>query len=90
VFNGPEMSPSVDQIDRTFGATRPGSYDKQRQLFALNFRGLTFTFPVDLQYEPHHSHGLGSLRFPGDNAPVLSKILIYTGPYLFLHSCKRI
>lgn len=60
VFNGPEVCPSVEHIDRCFGATRPGSYDKQRQLFALNFRGLTFYFGVDLHYQPHYSHGLGN------------------------------
>lgn len=64
---------------RCFGATRPGVYDKQRQLFALHFRGLSFYFPVDLQYEPGRSHGLGSLRFPGDSSPVLAKMIIYCG-----------
>ena len=83
VFNGPELVPSVEQIDRAFGATRPGSYDKHRHLFALNFRGLTFYFPVDLQYEPHYNHGLGSLRFPGDASPVLSKMLLYSGTESF-------
>lgn len=77
-FNSPGVSPSVEQIDRCFGATRPGSYDKQRQVFALNFRGLIFYFPVDLKYEPHYSHGLGSLRF-GEATPVLSKMIIYNG-----------
>ncbi|ODN03576.1 hypothetical protein Ocin01_03102 [Orchesella cincta] len=79
VFNGPDVIPTVDQIDRCFGATRPGVYDKQRQLFALHFRGLSFYFPVDLQYEPGRSHGLGSLRFPGDSSPVLAKMIIYCG-----------
>ncbi len=79
MFNGSDVIPTVDQIDRCFGATRPGVYDKQRQLFALHFRGLSFYFPVDLQYEPGRSHGLGSLRFPGDSSPVLAKMIIYCG-----------
>jgi len=69
----------VEQIDRCFGATRPGSYDKERSLFALHFRGLSFYFPVDLQYQPHYNHGLGSIRFPGDSSPLLSRMILYFG-----------
>jgi len=80
VFNGSEVIPTVYQIDNCFGATRPGTFDKERQLFALNFRGLSFYFPVESQFEPHLSHhGLGSLRFPGEATPILSRIVIYHG-----------
>jgi hypothetical protein len=79
VFNSPKITPTVEQIDRCFGATRPGSYDMQRNLFGLNFRGLSFYFPVDSQYQPHYSHGLGSLQFPGDAVPMLSKMILYSG-----------
>jgi hypothetical protein len=79
VFNGSDVIPTVHQIDHCFGATRPGTFDKERQLFALNFRGLSFYFPVDSQFEPHYSHGLGSLRFPGESTPILSRMVIYHG-----------
>lgn len=79
MFNGPDVIPTVDQIDRCFGATHPGLFDEHRQLFALDFRGLSFYFPVDSQYEPGRSHGLGSLRFAEDYSPVLAKMIIYCG-----------
>jgi hypothetical protein len=80
VFNGSEVIPSVTQIDRTFGATHPGTFDKERALFTLNFRGLSFYFPVDSQFQPHcNTHGLGSLRFPGESTPILNRVVIYHG-----------
>ncbi|XP_063897447.1 uncharacterized protein LOC110382485 isoform X1 [Helicoverpa armigera] len=50
-FNSPEISPSIEQVEHCFGATHPGLYDSQRHLFALNFRGLSFYFPVDSKFE---------------------------------------
>ncbi|KAI8432652.1 hypothetical protein MSG28_013627 [Choristoneura fumiferana] len=38
-------------VEHCFGATHPGLYDSQRHLFALNFRGLSFYFPVDSKFE---------------------------------------
>lgn len=50
-FNSPEITPSIEQVEHCFGATHPGLYDSQRHLFALNFRGLSFYFPVDSKFE---------------------------------------
>ncbi|KAH9629107.1 hypothetical protein HF086_008556, partial [Spodoptera exigua] len=52
-FNSPEISPSIEQVEHCFGATHPGLYDSQRHLFALNFRGLSFYFPVDSKFEKY-------------------------------------
>jgi len=51
VFNSHETIPTVEQIENSFGATHPGMYDSAKQLFVLNFRGLTFYFPVDSKYQ---------------------------------------
>lgn len=78
-FNSPEITPSIEQVEHCFGATHPGLYDSQRHLFALNFRGLSFYFPVDSKFEPGYAHGLGSLQFPNGGSPVVSRTTIYHG-----------
>ncbi|CAH2057097.1 unnamed protein product, partial [Iphiclides podalirius] len=78
-FNSPEITPSIEQVEHCFGATHPGLYDSQRHLFALNFRGLSFYFPVDSKFEPGYAHGLGSLQFPNGGSPVVSRTTIYYG-----------
>jgi Uncharacterised protein family (UPF0183) len=50
-FSSQEIVPTVEQIENSFGATHPGMYDSGKQLFVLNFRGLTFYFPVDSKYQ---------------------------------------
>lgn len=50
MFNSPEVVPSIEQIEHSFGATHPGVYDKERNIFQLNFRGLSFSFPVDSKF----------------------------------------
>ncbi|XP_055374330.1 PHAF1 protein CG7083 [Condylostylus longicornis] len=78
-FNSPEVVPSIEQIEHSFGATHPGVYDAAKQLFALHFRGLSFFFPVDSKLHPGYAHGLGSLIFPSGASPVVSKMSIYSG-----------
>ncbi|KAJ2941401.1 hypothetical protein O0L34_g3609 [Tuta absoluta] len=78
-FNSEEITPSIEQIEHCFGATHPGLYDSQRHLFALNFRGLSFYFPVDSKFEPGYAHGLGSLQFPNGGSPVVARTTIYYG-----------
>ena len=39
MFNCPDVSPTIEQIDQSFGATRPGVYDEERRRFTLTFRG---------------------------------------------------
>lgn len=51
VFNSPEVIPTIDQIEHSFGATHPGVYDKEKQIFQLNFRGLSFSFPVESKFQ---------------------------------------
>lgn len=78
-FNSPEVAPSIEQIEHSFGATHPGVYDAAKQLFALHFRGLSFYFPVDSKLQPGYAHGLGSLHFANGASPVVSKMAIYSG-----------
>lgn len=78
-FNSPEVAPSIEQIEHSFGATHPGVFDAAKHLFALHFRGLSFYFPVDSKLQPGYAHGLGSLHFPNGASPVVSKMALYCG-----------
>lgn len=78
-FNSPEVLPSIEQIERSFGATHPGVLDTEKQLFVLNFRGLSFCFPVESKFQPGYAHGLGSLQFPSGSSPVVSRLSLYSG-----------
>eukprot|EP00094_Tigriopus_californicus_P011469 TCALIF_11074-PA protein Name:"Similar to CG7083 UPF0183 protein CG7083 (Drosophila melanogaster)" AED:0.05 eAED:0.05 QI:457/0.6/0.66/1/0.8/0.83/6/1112/457 len=51
LFNCPEVAPTIEQIDQTFGATHPGVYDDEKQAFTLTFRGLAFEFPADTKFQ---------------------------------------
>lgn len=58
-FNSPEVLPSIEQIEHSFGATHPGVYDSEKELFILNFRGLSFYFPVESKFQSGNTHNLG-------------------------------
>lgn len=60
-FNCPEVLPSIEQIEHSFGATHPGIFDAEKQLFALNFRGLSFYFPVESKFQTGSTHNLGTV-----------------------------
>ena len=51
MFNSSEVSPTIEQIDQTFGATHPGVYDSEKKVFTLTFRGLSFEFPAETQFQ---------------------------------------
>lgn len=74
------MLPSIEQIENSFGSTHPAVYDAAKNSFALNFRGLTFYFHVDMKMQANFaSHGLGSLHFGAGNSPVVTKMALYSG-----------
>lgn len=81
-FNSPEILPSIEQIEHSFGATHPGVYDSEKQLFMLNFRGLSFYFPVESKFQTGSTHNLGSLHFPQGSSPIVSRMAVYSGPNL--------
>jgi len=78
-FNTPQVRPTIEQIDQSFGATHPGVYIADKKLFVLNFRGLSFDFSINSKYEPKYAHGLGSLQFPNGLSPVVARMCIYAG-----------
>ena len=39
-----KVTPTLSQIDSSFGATHPGEYCSKTNEFILTFRGLAFTF----------------------------------------------
>lgn len=79
MFNSSDVIPTIDQIDHSFGATHPGIYDPDKRIFTLNFRGLSFTFPVEQASEPRYVRGLGSLQFTNGASPIASKMFIFSG-----------
>lgn len=82
VFNCPEVSPTIEQVDQTFGATHPGVYDEEKQVFTLTFRGLSFEFPAETQFQPKYGgirQELGRLQFPPGESPRVSRMYIYCG-----------
>ncbi|XP_033626369.1 UPF0183 protein C16orf70 homolog [Asterias rubens] len=82
-FSSPLVQPTIEQVDSSFGATKPAVYDSQQQLFSINFRGLSFLFPIaeDAKFEPS-VHGLGSIPLPSKNSVLVSRIYLYTGSSL--------
>ncbi len=82
LFNCPEVAPTIEQIDQTFGATHPGEFDEERHVFTLTFRGLSFEFPADTQFQPSYAgirKKLGRLQFPPGESPRVSRMCIYAG-----------
>merc|ERR1719233_822012 len=85
MFNCPDVSPTIEQIDQSFGATRPGVYDEERRRFTLTFRGLAFEFPAETKFQPSYGGSrreLGRLQFPPGQSPTVSHMSIYSGPSL--------
>ncbi|KAK9890962.1 hypothetical protein WA026_013300 [Henosepilachna vigintioctopunctata] len=78
-FNSPEVLPTLEQIEHSFGATLPGEYDAEKQLYVMNFRGVAFHFPVVSKFQTGNNHELGSLQFPSGCTPVASRMLVYIG-----------
>ena len=71
VFNSSEVSPTIEQIDQTFGATHPGVYDSDKKVFTLTFRGLSFEFPAETQFQVLHYHSQKS------NLDFTKKLLLF-------------
>ncbi|CAB4061552.1 unnamed protein product [Lepeophtheirus salmonis] len=73
LFNCPEVTPTIEQIDQSFGATHPGVYDDEKKFFTLTFRGLSFEFPAGTEFQPSSYGGirreLGRLQFPVGESP---------------------
>lgn len=78
-FNSPQLQPSLHQIDQSFGATHPGQFDPNLQLFVLSFRGLTFFFPVDQKYETIFNNPgyQQNLTYPSGFSPIVSKMCVH-------------
>ncbi|XP_022907928.1 PHAF1 protein CG7083 [Onthophagus taurus] len=81
-FNSPEVLPSIEQIEHSFGATHPGLYDSEKQIFVLNFRGLAFYFSVESKFQTGSTHNIefpDSLHFQPGNSPLVTRMVIYSG-----------
>lgn len=58
LFNAPEVMPTIQQVEHTFGATHPGVFDAEKQTFTLNFRGISFCFNVDSKFQVYNPFSL--------------------------------
>jgi len=76
-FNSPQVAPTIQQIDQSFGATHPAQFDDKHHMGVLSFRGITFLFPVEEEYEANCGQTLRSL--PNSPTPTVAKMSIYTG-----------
>jgi len=84
-FNCPDVSPTIEQIDQSFGATRPGVLDEEKKIFTLTFRGLAFEFPAETKFQPSYAGSrreLGKLQFAPGESPCVSHMAIYAGQSL--------
>lgn len=48
-FNSPEVLPSIEQIEHSFGATHPGVYDSDKQVLfviILSYKNLNFDLVI--------------------------------------------
>ncbi|XP_068990235.1 PHAF1 protein CG7083 isoform X3 [Neodiprion pinetum] len=76
---GMHFSQSVAIIQSQVGIIRGVQVLYSDTVFVLNFRGLSFYFPIDSKFQPGYAHGLGSLRFSNGASPLVAKTAIYVG-----------
>lgn len=79
-FSSPSVQPTIQRIDRCFGATHPAEYNADKSIFFLHFRGLSFQFKVDSKYETKHIEKFGTIEYPTHSAPVVTNLVIFSGP----------
>uniref|UniRef100_A0A3B5MBC4 Phagosome assembly factor 1 n=1 Tax=Xiphophorus couchianus TaxID=32473 RepID=A0A3B5MBC4_9TELE len=78
-FNSQAITPTIEQIDQSFGATHPGVYNAAEQLFHLNFRGLSFSFQLD-SWNEAPKYEVRMDRFPSiPHGAMVKRMHIYTG-----------
>ncbi|XP_077517216.1 phagosome assembly factor 1 isoform X2 [Amblyomma americanum] len=79
-FCSPEVLPTRQQIDDCFGATHPGEYDANQQMFVLHFRGLSFSFLADPKCKLDTALGSSPTgQLPNGSSPLVSRMAIYYG-----------
>ncbi|XP_014290960.1 PHAF1 protein CG7083 isoform X1 [Halyomorpha halys] len=60
VFNSEEVYPTMEQIEHSFGATLPGLYNPNSEMYVVYFRGVSFYFPASKYQSPTGHRPLGS------------------------------
>uniref|UniRef100_A0A7C9D597 Uncharacterized protein n=1 Tax=Opuntia streptacantha TaxID=393608 RepID=A0A7C9D597_OPUST len=66
-------------VYQLFGPTYPGTYDKDRGVYYLFYPGLSFAFPIPVQYADCCNDGAAELplEFPDGTTPVTCRVCIY-------------
>ncbi|KAF6023009.1 C16orf70 [Bugula neritina] len=82
-FNSPTVSPTIEQINQSFGSTTPCTeiFDENKQRFVMNFRGLAFFFSADdAQTHPEGGARSGYRRLSSPSGIIkVTKLQIYHG-----------
>ncbi|KAL0208518.1 hypothetical protein P9112_011105 [Eukaryota sp. TZLM1-RC] len=78
-FMGPSLPPRLNFLYEVFGATTPGIYDAESQLFKLRYPCMEFHFPIANQYQKYFEKSNLNIRvdYPDGAAPVASKMKFF-------------
>ncbi|KAE8707117.1 UPF0183 protein [Hibiscus syriacus] len=79
LIGGPSTLATFVAVYALFGPTYPGTYDKDRGIYALFYPGLSFAFPIPSQYSDccHDGEAELPLEFPDGTTPVTCRVSIY-------------
>lgn len=79
IIGGPSVLATFVAVYALFGPTFPGIYDKDRGVYTLFYPGLSFAFPIPLQYMGCCNDGEAELplEFPDGTTPVTCRVSIY-------------
>ncbi|XP_065197440.1 PHAF1 protein CG7083-like [Sycon ciliatum] len=79
----PQVTPTLSHISHVFGPTNPFVIKSEngRPILVMTFRGLCFIFPVDRTNDPQRQSedGLNVVSYAQETAPVLSKMVVFSG-----------
>ncbi|CAO2828053.1 unnamed protein product [Amaranthus hypochondriacus] len=80
LIGGPSTLATFVEVYKLFGPTFLGIYDKERGIYNLFYRGLSFAFPIPVQYTECCNDGAElPLEFPDGTTPVACRVCIYDG-----------
>eukprot|EP01018_Ginkgo_biloba_P021011 Gb_22617 [translate_table: standard] len=79
LIGGPNTLATFVAVYALFGPTFPGIYDEDRGIYTLLYPGLSFAFPIPVQYTEccKNREAELPLEFPNGTTPVTSRVCIY-------------
>ncbi|KAJ3325128.1 hypothetical protein HDV06_004884 [Boothiomyces sp. JEL0866] len=79
VFNSVKISPTFNLIYKVFGPIYPGKMDDLKQIYSLNYPGITFVFDIPKGCESIKPMDLPFTLSDG-TTPVAKRVYIFNGP----------